>query len=185
MATILQRNVKNSFNSKNSAVTIYRPNGEAVVTTRLNARDLIAGGFTWAKPTPTDTDNLKEAKVKAAKVEAPVPEVQLPLEELATLAGGSVTDLLKGYTLRALHVLALQRYGKKINKNAMKPAAIDKIISLEANWIDNVYVPPVVEEPYDERAEQEQLGEEMAKEIELSSVESNDVNEYEEYNTKE
>lgn len=154
MPTVLTRNVKNHFNSKIDKVTIYKPNGEAVETTRLNARDLCGSpGFTWAKPTPVAKVGQP---VSDEEVAGPAPTEFDPatamrsLETMSTAlgTGSNVTEFLQGYTLSSLRALAAERYKHALHPRMLKPGAITKIMALEEAYLNSL--PDWFEEPVDD-----------------------------------
>lgn len=139
---------QNFFNAATQQETIYAPDGSELVTTRLNALELVRyAGYGWNK------QNVSAAAVAAVVDPEPVvaPTVEDVPEELAAdaatgidhktasledlaLAMTNSTDVvafLKSFSVDALRTLAEERYGQRLRTNATLDSAIEKMLAWE------------------------------------------------------
>jgi hypothetical protein len=133
--------------------TVYSPDGEAIVTTRLNAVELVRyNSFTWKRQPTTETaipeavlvvaeDPVDvESFVRATEVDIPTAPVDPDadaLEDVAEALIGTrdVHKYLESFSADALRTIAEKRYNERIHHRTSKQSMIEKILLLEASKI--------------------------------------------------
>lgn len=128
--------------------TVYAPNGEPHICSRLNALDLIrTAGFSWKPSKEVAVRVVEEAvadtltdvvpAVETIDADADKPETIDPkvsdLSEVAAVLAGMETEAyLKSLSVENLRTMAEERYGERLRLNISPEKAVERIMALEA-----------------------------------------------------